>query len=144
MLHRPRPGQAPAGAVGAALVRKGWGRSVNTVNAHDSTAVIDLDEESIKGGLLDLRDQVGGLMTEGSVSLIMDLSRVQRPSSRLLASLLWAHRVCHSRGGRVVLRGPNEQCQHLLARAGLRRLFHVTPSRTSESLGDGLIAGTAA
>lgn len=51
----------------------------------------------------------------------------------------WAQRTCRSRGGRVVLRGPNKRCLTVLARTGLADLFavaegHAVPARAGGTL----------
>jgi len=94
-----------------------------------STAIIVLDERTANSGLIDMRERVDAHLRSGSMSMVVDISRVPRLSSTLLASLLWAHRACQRRGGSVTLRGPNRACRDLLARTGLRHLFLSCPGR---------------
>lgn len=97
-----------------------------------TTAVVALDEESLRGGVNELRIRLGKLLTGGGGTLIVDLSRVERPSSTLLAALLRYQRSCQASGGRLVLRAPNRRYQELLRRTGLHKVFEVLPNHVEQ------------
>jgi anti-anti-sigma factor len=94
------------------------------------TVVVRLDDETLLRGLTDLRWRLGGLMTSDTMTLVLDVSKLDRLSSATLAAMLWAQRTCQARGGRVVVRGPNRRCREVLERTGLATFFDVRPSET--------------
>ena len=106
---------------------------METLQQSGSTAVIVLDEETAGDGITAMRERLESHLRAGATSIIVDIAAVPRLSSTLLASLLWAHRACRRRGGRVTLRSPNRSCREALARTGLRPLFLPAPTRTRVS-----------
>jgi anti-anti-sigma factor len=96
---------------------------VETLQHSGSTAVIVLDEQTARDGITAMRERVETHLRGGATSVVVDIAAVPRLSSTLLASLLWTHRACQRRGGRVTLRSPNRSCREMLARTGLRPLF---------------------
>lgn len=96
---------------------------METLQHSGSTAVIVLDEQTASGGIAAMRERVETHLRAGATSIVVDIAAVPRLSSTLLASLLWTHRACQRRGGRVTLRSPNRSCREMLARTGLRPLF---------------------
>ncbi len=101
---------------------------METLQHSGRTALIVLDEETAGSGIAAMRDRVEGHLHSGATSIVVDIAAVPRLSSTLLASLLWTHRACQRRGGRVSLRSPNRSCREMLARTGLRQLFLLLPS----------------
>jgi anti-anti-sigma factor len=100
-----------------------------------STVVVVLDDESLLRGLTDLRWRLSGLLTGDTTTLVLDISRLERLSSATLAAMLWAQRTCLSRGGRVVVRGPNRRAREVLARTGLASFFDVRPAVLDPTVG---------
>lgn len=96
---------------------------METVQQSGSTAVIVLDEDTADLGIAAMRERVETHLRTGATSIVVDIAAVPRLSSTLLAALLWTHRACQRRGGRVTLRSPNRSCREMLARTGLRPLF---------------------
>ncbi|MGH8893134.1 MAG: STAS domain-containing protein [Actinomycetes bacterium] len=95
---------------------------------------VALDDETPPGeGARDLTAQLRQLFTEGASTVLVDMSRVRRLSSDIVAALLWARREARSRGGRVVLHAPNRRSASLLARSELGRLFEVDLAATAPS-----------
>lgn len=102
--------------------------------------VLHLADDTLLRGLADLRWRLDDLLAGHPPQLVIDISALTRLSSATLAALLWAQRTCRSRGGRVVLRGPNKRCLTVLARTGLADLFavaegHAVPARAGGTLG---------
>jgi anti-anti-sigma factor len=64
----------------------------------------------------------------GARTLVVDLRGVSRLPAAALATLLWAHRICRSRGGAVVLRGAHPATTATLHRTGLERVLHPVGS----------------
>jgi anti-sigma B factor antagonist len=91
---------------------------------HDDL-VVSLDDDNLLRGLSDLRWHLDELLAGRAPVLVVDISGLSRLSSATLAALLWAQRGCRSRGGGVLLRGPNRRCRDVLARTGLIDLFSV-------------------
>ena len=80
---------------------------------------IEVSDDLLADGLADVRWLLHDALLAGARRLVVDLSRVQHLSSTAVASFLWAHRICRSRGGTVVLRGANRRTLDLLHRTGL-------------------------
>jgi anti-anti-sigma factor len=95
---------------------------------HGSAVVVVLDDHSLLQGLTDLRWRLDALMTGDTGTLILDVTGLERLSSATLAAMLWAQRTCQSRGGRVIVRGPNRRCREMLTRTGLATVFEVRPA----------------
>jgi anti-anti-sigma factor len=90
---------------------------------------IHLDDGLLAEGLADVRWLLLGTLHAGARSLVVDLSRVQRLPDTVVAVLLWAHRICRTRGGAVVLRGADRRTEELLRRTGLWRVMVVEPAQ---------------
>lgn len=103
---------------------------METLQYSGNTAVIVLDEQAANDGIGAMRERVETHLRAGATSVVIDIAAVPRLSSTLLASLLWAHRACQRRGGRVTLRSPSRSCREMLARTGLRPLFLPTSPRS--------------
>ncbi len=73
----------------------------------------------------DLTRRLRRLFAEGTRTVLVDLSRVQRLSSDTVAELLWARREARSRGGRVILHAPDRRSASMVSRSELGRLFEV-------------------
>ncbi|SNR64778.1 hypothetical protein [Blastococcus mobilis] len=54
---------------------------------------------------------------------------MQRLPDAVVAVLLWAHRICRSRGGAVVLRVAARSTEELLHRTGLWRVMVLEPAQ---------------
>lgn len=91
---------------------------------HDDL-VVSLDDENLLRILSDLRWHLDELLAGRPPVLVVDISGLSQLSSATLAVLLWAQRGCRSRGGGVLVRGPNKRCRDMLARTGLIDLFPV-------------------
>jgi anti-anti-sigma factor len=106
-------------------------------------AVVHLDDDTLLRGLADLRWRVDDLLAGGRRFLVVDIAGLARLSSATLAALLWAHRACRARGGRLVLSGPNRRCQEMLSRTGLVDVFAVTttaPAGPTPAVGGRVVA----
>ncbi|WP_138761018.1 STAS domain-containing protein [Modestobacter altitudinis] len=97
--------------------------------ADDGHVVVRIDDELLADGLADLRWLLHDALLAGARGLTVDLSDVRQLSSTAVASLLWAHRTCRTRGGAVVLRGVNRRTDDLLRRTGLWRVMQVEDAR---------------
>lgn len=91
----------------------------------DGTAVVCLTDALLADGVADLRWLLHDALLTGARRLVVDLTAVRQLSSTAVASLLWAHRTCRSRGGAVVLRGANRRTEDLLHRTGLWRVMQL-------------------
>jgi len=91
----------------------------------DGHAVVSVSDELLADGLADLRWLLHDALLAGARRLTVDLSEVRQLSSTAVASLLWAHRTCRTRGGGVALRGVNRRTEDLLRRTGLWRVLQV-------------------
>ena len=95
------------------------------IDARGDEVTIHLDDALFADGLADVRWLLHDALLAGARRLVVDLARVQHLSSTAVASLLWAHRICRSRGGAVVLRGANRRTLGLLHRTGLERVLRL-------------------
>lgn len=103
-----------------------WQQTPSPVASPEAREVlVVLDDPTLLRGLGDLRWRLDHLLVGHPPVLVVDISALSRLSSATLAALLWAHRTCRRRGGRVLLRGPNKRCHDLLTRTGLLDLFAV-------------------
>lgn len=92
---------------------------------------IRLDDGRLADGPLGVRWLLLGTLHAGARSLVVDLSQAQRLPDSTVAVLLWAHRICRSRGGAVVLRGADGRTEELLRRTGLWRVLVAEPARAA-------------
>jgi anti-anti-sigma factor len=97
----------------------------------DGSVVVRISDELLADGLADLRWLLHDALLAGARRLSVDLSDVRQLSSTAVASLLWAHRTCRTRGGAVVLHGVNRRTEDLLRRTGLWRVMQVEDLRPS-------------
>jgi anti-anti-sigma factor len=84
-----------------------------------------LADDSLLGGLTDLRWRLDELLPARSTTLVVDISGLSQLSSATLAGLIWAQRRCRARGGAVVLQGANRRSRQMLARTGLSSVFAI-------------------
>ena len=92
---------------------------------------IHLDDRRLAEGPAGVRWLLLGTLHAGARSLVVDLSRARRLPDSALAVLLWAHRICLSRGGSVVLRGADGRTEELLRRTGLWRVLLTEPAQAA-------------
>ncbi len=91
----------------------------------DGEVTISVTEQHNADHLPDLRRQLDDAVRSGAVRVVLDLSRVRRLSSSVLAELLYLHRRCRARGGHVEVRGGSRATLDLLHDNGLDRIFVV-------------------
>jgi anti-anti-sigma factor len=96
-----------------------------TQNPLPQKAIVTLTDDLMGEGLTNLRWQLRDLVMDGACLVVIDVSELDQISSTLLAALLDTHRVCRSRGGRVVIRHADRKAADLLHRTGLDRVFEV-------------------
>ncbi len=89
------------------------------------TVVVALDDEAVAQGLTELRSSLSHVLSAGDARLVVDVSRLDRISSSVVAALLWAKRKCVARGVDVVVRGSVGQSLGLLTRTGLAAVLDV-------------------
>jgi anti-anti-sigma factor len=89
----------------------------------DDEVLVCVDDEMLHDGLADLRWLLHDALVAGARRVVVDMARVQRLSSPVVATLLSAHRTCRARGGGVVLRGANHRTEDVLRRTGLWRVL---------------------
>jgi anti-anti-sigma factor len=112
------------------MSRAAFAADPDAVHAHGDEVTIRLSDDMLADGLADVRWLLHDALMAGARRVIVDLSRVQVLSSTAVASFLSAHRTLRSRGGAVVLRGPNRRTEDLLLRTGLWRVMQMeTPPR---------------
>ena len=87
--------------------------------------VVRLSEALLVDGLADARWMLHDALRAGARRIVVDLSGVPALTSPALASFLWAHRICRSRGGALALRGADRRTRDMLARTGLWRVLEV-------------------
>ena len=87
--------------------------------------VVELDHEAVAQGLTDLRRRLSDVLSSGDACLVVDVSRLDRISSSVVAALLWAKRKCVARGVDVVVRGSAGQSLGLITRTGLSAVLDV-------------------
>jgi anti-anti-sigma factor len=81
----------------------------------------------------DLRSRLREVVDKGDATILVDVTGLERLSSRAVADLLWARRECTARGGRVVLWAPTRASQVMLRRTELGRIFEVATAPTPVS-----------
>ena len=81
------------------------------------------DEPLLAGGPAGVRQLLHRALLDGAHRIVVDLAAVRSLPSPALAGLLWAHGVCRSRGGGVVLRGADRRTHDMLRRTGLGYLL---------------------
>ena len=84
---------------------------------------IELTSAALADGLADLRWRLRALVLAGARVIVIDVSDVDQLSSTAVGAMLGAHRVCRTRGGRVVLRNPSKRTLDLLRETGLWRVL---------------------
>jgi anti-anti-sigma regulatory factor len=89
----------------------------------DDEVVVLLDEALLEDGMADVRWLLRDALLAGARRIVIDLTGAPRLSSPALASFLWAHRVCRTRRGGVVLRGADRRTRDVLDRTGLWRVL---------------------
>jgi anti-anti-sigma factor len=92
------------------------------------TVVVPFDEVLLADGLADARWSLHDALMAGASTVVVDLTRVTTLPPAALATLLWAHRLCRSRGGAVVLRGADPSTAATLRRTGLQRVLRPEPA----------------
>jgi anti-anti-sigma factor len=95
------------------------------IAANGDTVTVRLDDGLLEDGLADVRWLLHDALVAGARYLVVDLSGVDLLPSSAVASVLWAHRLCRSRGGAVVLRGADRRTEDLLHRTGLWRVIQL-------------------
>lgn len=90
--------------------------------------VVVLSDESLLGGIADLRWRLDDILADGAANLVIDVSRVAVLSSATVAVLLWATRQCQARGLRAVVRNPSAQTMALVRRTGLDDVLRLERS----------------
>lgn len=89
------------------------------------TVVVVLDEASVPQGLAELRRGLSVVLGVGGGRLVVDVTRLDRISSSVVAALLRAKRTCLARGADVVVRGCAGQSLGLLDRTGLAAVLDI-------------------
>lgn len=94
-------------------------------SSEERTVVVALDDEAVAQGLTELRSRLSEVLSAGNARLVVDVSRLDRISSGVVAALLRAKRKSRARGVEVVVRGSSEQSLGLLQRTGLGAVLDV-------------------
>lgn len=95
---------------------------------HHETIVVALEPDTLPQGIATLRWHLGGLLTQGQTTLVVDVSALDRLSSATVAALLWAKRGCATRAVRLVVRGPTRRSLDVLTRTGLTGVLEIEPA----------------
>lgn len=97
------------------------------------TAAIQLDRDDLTPGVLTLQEAAREVTLGGSRSVVVDVSRLDRLPSTLIAALIRSSRRCRVRGGSVVLHGAQPSVVDQLVRTGLAPLVERTGSGWGET-----------
>lgn len=84
---------------------------------------IELDHHDLAPGIEELCAAAQGPGLDGSRSVVVDVSRLDRLPSTLIAALIWAARRCRARGGSVMLQGAQASVVDQVLRTGLASLL---------------------
>jgi anti-anti-sigma factor len=87
--------------------------------------VVYLSKDLMVDGLADVRWMLHDALLAGARRIVVDLGEAGQLSSTVLASFLWAHRICRARGGGVVLRSADRRTRDMLGRTGLWRVLRL-------------------
>ena len=87
--------------------------------------VLHVSDDLLIDGLADARWMLHDALLSGARRIVVDLGDAGQLSSTVLASFLWAHRICRARGGGVVLRGADRRTRDMLGRTGLWRVLRL-------------------
>jgi anti-sigma B factor antagonist len=90
-----------------------------------SVVVLDVAGRLVCGEVDEMRDTICRLLDAGSLSFILNLSRVSYMDSAGLGQTIAAYTSVTRRGGRVVLLNPSKQTNQLLQIAKLVTVFDV-------------------
>jgi anti-sigma B factor antagonist len=105
------------------------------IERRQDCVVVSLDDDSLLEGLTDLRWRLRQVLADGTPTVLVDVSRVERLSSATIAALLWARRQSQARGGQVILRSPSRRSLEMLRRTGLGRLFAIDTAAAASTPG---------
>jgi anti-anti-sigma regulatory factor len=89
------------------------------LEARNSDHVIHLENTGLIPVLDDVLRRLDTILAAGPGLVVVDMSKLGRPSSTTIAALLWIKRRCGLRGVLVQLRSPSRECASLLWRVGL-------------------------
>ncbi|MCU1612875.1 MAG: anti-sigma-factor antagonist, partial [Frankiales bacterium] len=91
------------------------------------TVVVPFDAVLVAEGLADAHWLLHEALRSGARNVVVDLGAAPGLPPAVLSTLLWAHRVCRSRGGGVLLRGADGRTREMLHRTGLERVLRPEP-----------------
>ena len=103
---------------------QGW------TDADGDVVVVSLSAALLADGLADVRWLLHDALLAGARRIVVDRSRAPLLTSPVLASVLWAPRICRARGGALVLRGADRHTRDLLYRTGLWRVLQIQHGRS--------------
>jgi hypothetical protein len=101
------------------------------VDTTDAPVIRLVDTASVSA-LADVRRVTESVLERGPGAVVVDLSgAAARPSSTMIAALLWVKRRCAERGAAVLVRSASSECLDTLRRVGLMDAANVEDATSS-------------
>lgn len=101
------------------------------VGEESDVCVVHLGEEITCDNHRKFADTIDGILDEGTMDVVLDLSNVNYITSRGLGTIVGAYTVLKRRGGNLVLAGANDEVLRSLAITRLDKVLTLVPSRAA-------------
>ena len=101
------------------------------VGEESGVCVVHLGEEITCDNHRAFADTIDGILDDGTMDVVLDLSAVNYITSRGLGTIVGAYTVLKRRGGNLVLAGANDEVLRSLAITRLDKVLTLTASRAA-------------